>query len=72
MNLNSLTAGSPISNLPLDPVNDATYAYWYKCNNTIKTFELSATLESTEYASKMTTDGGNDATRYEVGTNIQL
>jgi len=72
VNLNSLTSGSPISNLPLDPLNSGIYGYTYKCNNATKTFEVSATLESAEYAGKMTTDGGNEATRYEVGTNTQL
>lgn len=78
VNLDSLTGGSPISNLPQDPVNDATYAYWYKCNTTTKTFEFSTLLESAAYGpggtdDKGAKDGGTTGdTRYEVGTNLQL
>ncbi len=77
VNLNSLTSGSPISNLPQDPINDTTYGYWYKCNSAAKTFEVSTLLESAAYGpggtdDKATKDGGNEATRYEVGTGLTL
>ncbi|MDO8604632.1 MAG: type II secretion system protein [bacterium] len=74
INLNSLTSGSPISSLPVDPVNSGAMGYAYKCNNTAKTFEVSAVLESSEYSPRMlnATDGGTDDTRYEVGTNLAL
>jgi len=72
VNLASLTSGAPISNFPLDPTNSGNLAYWYKCDGTKKTFEVSAVLESTEYSAKMTTDGGNDSARYEVGTDLTL
>lgn len=78
VNLNSLTGGSPISNLPRDPVNSGEFAYLYKCNNTAKTFEVSALLESTTYGpggtdDKGAKDGGTTSdTRYEVGTDLSL
>lgn len=72
VNLNALTGGSPVSNLPVDPVNDTAHAYLYKCDDVAKTFEISAVLESTEYSPKMNVDGGNEATRYEVGTSLTL
>lgn len=77
--------GAPLSALPLDPTNNATYFYSYACDNTNKTFELNANMESTRYCSggtddKETKDGGNlntgtDCTGtavYELGTDNGL
>lgn len=73
VNLSSLSSGSPISSFPVDPVNDTIHGYWYKCAAD-NTFEVSAVLESTEYSPRMLNinDGGNDDTRYEVGTKLSL
>lgn len=67
-----ITGGSPISALPIDPTNTATYFYAYSCDNTNKWFEFDANMESTRYANGGTddvesTDGGNVTTEYEVG-----
>ncbi len=67
VNLDSLTSGSPISNLPLDPVNTVAtlsavsgvavgavppdYVYRYACNATSLTYEIDAVLESAAYTS---------------------
>jgi prepilin-type N-terminal cleavage/methylation domain-containing protein len=70
-----IPGGSPLSVLPVDPTNDATYFYSYACDNTNKTFELDVVFESTKY---LTTedydgnDGGNTATVYEIGTDPGL
>ena len=72
VNFSTLRGGSPISNLPLDPTNSGDYAYWYKCNSSDKTFEVSTVLESSEYLDKMTTDGGNETGRYEIGSKLSL
>jgi prepilin-type N-terminal cleavage/methylation domain-containing protein len=82
VNLTGTTGGSPLSSLPLDPTQSATYFYAYAGNNTNKTFELNARLESEKYRGKMTTDGGDDNTCgatytdatcwYEVGTQPDL
>src|SRR3990167_7301126 len=67
--------GSPLSVLPVDPTNNATYYYCYDGDNSAKTWELSATLESTKYATTQdldATDGGNHATSYELGTDPAL
>lgn len=64
---------SPISALPLDPVNDATYKYAFIANTTLLTYELDANLESSKYAStKEAGDGGNTATCYEIGNDPGL
>jgi prepilin-type N-terminal cleavage/methylation domain-containing protein len=58
----SLTGGSPISNLPMDPTNSVTtgtslatamtadaLVYRYSCESTNLTYEIDATLESAAY-----------------------
>jgi prepilin-type N-terminal cleavage/methylation domain-containing protein len=81
INLTATSGGSPIASLPLDPLDTATYQYAYKGNDTAKTFELNARLESTKYRTLMSTDGGNKNTcatfveedcYYEIGTDPGL
>ncbi|TSD01961.1 MAG: Uncharacterized protein Athens071426_601 [Parcubacteria group bacterium Athens0714_26] len=69
--------GSPISVLPVDPTNTTTYFYSYACDNTNKTYELDANLESARYIQdgsddKESTDGGNVPTLFELGTDPGL
>ena len=54
--------------LPIDPLNDATYYYKYYQNDA--TYEINAKLEF--YMDKASTDGGSDATVYELGNNLTL
>jgi hypothetical protein len=77
VNFTAISAGSPISSLPVDPVNSATYFYAYRADTTNLTFEINADMESTKFAQSgssdvESTDGGNVATIYEVGTDPGL
>lgn len=79
INFTTTSAGSPIAKLPIDPVNSATFFYTYSCDNTNKTFELNAKMESTKYATTAATevvsnskDGGNQSAWYEVGNDPGL
>ena len=84
VNFDGLTGGSPISNLPIDPVNtiasvsavvNTDLVYRYSCAISPLSFEMDATLESTAYTvtdNKMASDGGNSALYYEVGTNLSI
>jgi prepilin-type N-terminal cleavage/methylation domain-containing protein len=84
VNLSALPSGSPISNLPIDPVNTvatpATVAstdlvYRYVCSEKTLKYEIAARLESAAYTvddNKMAKDGGNNANYYEVGTDLKL
>jgi prepilin-type N-terminal cleavage/methylation domain-containing protein len=84
VNLSAMTSGSPISNFPVDPVNtratgnDITSAdlmYRYACNQKKIRFEIDAQLESTAYTvddDKRAKDGGNNASYYEVGTDLGI
>lgn len=79
----SLSGGSPLSNLPLDPVNtagagalaDTHYIYRYACQETPLTFELNGVLESAAYATdedRDAKDGGDNNALYETGTALTI
>lgn len=59
-----------LATLPVDPINSSTYHYTY-CADT-DAFEINTVLESEQYKDKMTGDGGNEADKYEVGSNLTL
>lgn len=59
-----------VATLPVDPINDTTYHYTYCADS--DTYELNATLESDQFRSKMAMDGGNEADKYESGSNYLL
>ncbi|MCX6788724.1 MAG: type II secretion system protein [bacterium] len=70
VDLTKISAGAPLSKLPMDPVNSTSYMYAYGCN--LLTYKLGAVMESTKYASNATGDGGTSAGWYEVGNKIDL
>ena len=57
------------SQLPVDPINNATYYFDYYSDGT--NWKIKARLESAEYRNLMQNDGGNDANAYEVGTSLR-
>ena len=77
--LSGISGGAPLAVLPIDPSNTTTYFYSYACDNTAKTFELNANMESDRYKNGgnddreiNTKDGGTVNTIYEVGTDSGL
>jgi len=80
VNLGSISSGSPLARLPLDPTNSATLFYAYGCGTgNALNYELNATMESTKYkggggadVSSNTKDGGNSANAniYEIGNSL--
>ncbi len=79
VDLTAIPGGAPLAALPVDPVNDATYFFSYACDNTAKTFELDANMESARYVAggsddveTNTKDGGTVDTIYEIGTEPGL
>jgi prepilin-type N-terminal cleavage/methylation domain-containing protein len=62
VDFDSLSGGSPVTILPLDPTQLGSYFYAYKGNNTTVspnyTFKLATRLESVKFRGKMLTDGG--------------
>lgn len=86
VNLDSLTGGSPISNMPVDPTNAAndvatvassSLMYRYACKKSPLGFEVNARLESGAFGpggedDRATKDGGDNTTLYEVGTDLKI
>jgi hypothetical protein len=78
VNFNSISSGSPLSALPVDPSNATSTSaasnlyYTYACNATSTYYEINAQMESTYYKNGgdgdvVSKDGGNCTTLYEVG-----
>lgn len=59
-----------VPTLPADSLNDATYRYTYYSDG--NGWEINAALESDQQKGKMTTDGGDCDTKYEVGSKLTL
>lgn len=84
VNLTTLSGGSPISNLPVDPTNTVATAsapastdkvYRYVCSEKTLKYEIDAVLESNAFTvddNRMSKDGGNNTAYYEVGTDLTL
>ena len=84
INFSTLSGGSPISTLPVDPVNtianlaapaSTDLVYRYICEQKSLNYEMNATLESTAYTvteNKASKDGGNNDSYYEVGTGLSV
>ena len=83
----SISSGSPLARLPLDPNNGSTNCgsgaqacfYSFICKNSTLEYEISAAMESTKFAAGggsdvegNTKDGGDNANAYEVGNNLAL
>ena len=59
-----------LATLPLDPTQDGVYVYTF--GSTTAAYEINAVLESLDNVAKMSTDGGNAAAVYEVGTSLTV
>lgn len=87
VNFTELSQGSPITNLPLDPINSVAtttapvstdLVYRYACQHTTVdgkaqySYEIDAQLESGDMLGKKNQDGGDNDSFYEIGTNLNL
>ena len=74
VNFTLISSGSPVPQLPTDPVRDATNYYAFSASSNGLTFEINARMESTKYNSGTgdveANDGGNKTDVYEVGTDL--
>jgi len=72
----TMPSGSPIARVPVDPVNSAVYYYNFRSSTTATNFEIDCKLESKYYTVGDTRindkDGGNNADRYETGSDLSL
>ena len=71
LDLRKTSGGAPLSKLPIDPSNGATYFYAFKCS-TDNTWEINANLESDKYSPQEAGDGGSTSTYYEIGNDPDL
>lgn len=69
VNLSSQKSVS-LPTLPVDPLNNATNKYTYYSDGS--NWELNAKLESDQQKDVAKTDGGNDDTVYEKGSDLKL
>ena len=77
INFSAISSGSPLTTLPIDPVNAAANAQYYMFIASGRKYELSSGMESIRHAfggvaDKVSTDNGDDPTRYETGSNLLL
>lgn len=84
VNFGAIAGGSPISNIPVDPINtvaaidgitSADLVYRYGCSVTPLAYEIDAQMESDAYKTtddKRASDGGNNDSYYETGTNLSI
>jgi prepilin-type N-terminal cleavage/methylation domain-containing protein len=87
VDFSQIAGGSPISNVPVDPINalggvdtlasitSSSLFYRYACSQSPIAFEIDAQLESTAYTvtdDKRASDGGNSPVFYETGTNLLI
>lgn len=62
--------GSIATVIPRLPTDPGTTTFYAGCVDTDGTWEIDATLEHVDNASKMTGDGGNSNALYEVGNKL--
>ncbi len=81
LNLKLISAGSPLSKLPVDPTNatttasSTTFVYVYGCNETTDAWVITARFESIKYIDTLglpSRDGGPDNGYYEIGNAVGL
>ena len=77
INFSSVTSGSPLGTLPIDPVNAASSRLYYTYTTNGSQYETTAVMESPEYKlgeanDVIAQDGGTLATVYEKGSKLGL
>jgi len=71
VNFASILGGSPLSVLPVDPVNSTSSGLYY-AYAAGGSWKLTALMESEKQAKVMAKDGGPDVGIYETGSNLNL
>ena len=71
VNLTSLSINSPLSKLPIDPVNTILTGLYY-IYTPGESFKLTSLFESEKFALNMNNDEGPDVALYETGSNLNL
>jgi uncharacterized protein (TIGR03437 family) len=77
INFSTVTSGSPLGTLPIDPTNTASSRLYYTYTTNGSQYETTAVMESPEYKlggtnDVISQDGGTLASVYEKGTKLGL
>jgi hypothetical protein len=77
INFSSVTSGSPLGTLPIDPINTVSSRLYYTYTTNGSQYETTAVMESSEYKlggtnDVISQDGGTLAGVYEKGTKLGL
>jgi prepilin-type N-terminal cleavage/methylation domain-containing protein len=77
VNFSNISAGSPLSSLPVDPINSSSSRLYYTYTTNGTQFEVTAAMESAKYGvggsnDQISGDGGPLATVYEKGSQLGL
>jgi len=70
VNFSTLSAGSPISSLPIDPINQTSSDLYYTYQTNGSLYKITAFMESSKYAKAGIMDGGTDPTVAESGSGV--
>ena len=68
----AISSGAPISELPIDPLNNANFYYRVGVNITQKTYEIDCRFETSDFQKRAAADGGNNSDWYEIGTDLSI
>jgi len=72
INFTTMSRGSPLASLPIDPVNTVDSGAFYVFVTDGRTWNFASLLESERHAPSAVRDGGTDSARFEAGTNPSL
>lgn len=77
VNLSSISAGAKLNSLPVDPINSINGRLYYSYIPGVNSWELNSPMEAQSSATgdsgdKVSTDGGDDPTKLEIGNNLIL
>ncbi|OGM93878.1 hypothetical protein A2524_04085 [Candidatus Wolfebacteria bacterium RIFOXYD12_FULL_48_21] len=77
INFSSVSGGAPLATLPIDPVNGAANLQYYAFTASGRKYEVFSVIESENNFlggpnDKISSDGGDDFTRYEVGSDLTI
>ncbi|MDE2144859.1 MAG: type II secretion system protein [Patescibacteria group bacterium] len=73
VDLQAISSGSPIPELPVDPINTTSSGYYYTYVDSGSNYEITAmNIESAKYLTQTENDGGNSANSYQAGNDLSL
>ena len=72
VDLTTIFQGSPLSHLPIDPINIVASNNFYAYVTDGRTWTLVSLIESERYIPSAIRDGGTDYARFEAGSNLAL